>query len=119
MDKELEEIIERLNRFSHITVLYSNTVAMDAQELKQVQQDVETLIQSVENSIPKEVVEEKIKEMERMSKLAEECINEKIIIADSDSLHFGEKIAHKTDANILRELLQKKERDKNEFKYKV
>lgn len=105
MNKELEEIIERLNRFSHTTILYSNTFAMTTQSLKELQQDIATLVQAVENSIPKSVVEEKIEEMERMSKLAEECINEKIIIADSDSLHFGEKIAHKTDANILRELL--------------
>ncbi len=60
MNKKIEEAIERLNNFKNITILYSNIVAMNVQELKQVQQDIETLVQALENSIPKEVVEEKI-----------------------------------------------------------
>lgn len=31
----------------------------------------------------------------------------KIIIADSDSLHYGEKIAHKVDAKMLRKIIER------------
>lgn len=96
MDKELEEAKQILCKYINFNEVCGTRNFKNA---------IETLVQAVENSIPKSVVEEKIKEMERMSKLAEKCINQKTIIADSDSLHYGEKIAHKTDANILRELL--------------
>lgn len=44
MTKEQEEAIERLNRFKTIKVLYSNTFAMHIEQLKTVQEDIETVL---------------------------------------------------------------------------
>ena len=43
MTKE-QEAIERLNRFKTIEVLYSNTFAMHIEQLKTVQEDIETAL---------------------------------------------------------------------------
>ena len=43
MTKE-QEAIERLNRFKTIEVLYSNTFAMHIEQLKTVQEDIETVL---------------------------------------------------------------------------
>ena len=40
--------------------------------------------------------------------LANECIEEKIIIADSDSLNMGRKQAHNYDIELIKELLEEK-----------
>ena len=39
-----QEAIERLNRFKTIEVLYSNTFAMHIEQLKTVQEDIETVL---------------------------------------------------------------------------
>lgn len=43
MTKE-QESIERLNRFKTIKVLYRNTFAMTLEQLKTVQEDIETVL---------------------------------------------------------------------------
>jgi len=44
MNKEQEEAIERLNRFKTIEILYSNTFAMYIEQLKTLQEDIETVL---------------------------------------------------------------------------
>ena len=44
MNKEQEEAIERLNRFKTIEILYSNTFAMHIEQLKTLQEDIETVL---------------------------------------------------------------------------
>ena len=44
MTKEQEEAIDRLNRFKTIEVLYSNTFTMHIEQLKTVQEDIETVL---------------------------------------------------------------------------
>ena len=44
MMKEQKETIERLNRFKSIKVLYGNTFAMTTEQLKILQEDIETAI---------------------------------------------------------------------------
>ena len=39
-----EEVIERLNRFKTIKVLYGNTFAIHLEQLKQLQNDIETVL---------------------------------------------------------------------------
>ena len=55
MTKE-QEIIERLNRFKTIKVLYGNTFAMHIEQLKTVQEDIETVLS---------MLKEKDKEIEK------------------------------------------------------
>ena len=44
-----KEVIERLNRFKTIKVMYGNTFAMHLEQLKQLQQDLETILNVLEN----------------------------------------------------------------------
>lgn len=44
MMKEQKETIERLNRFKSIKVLYGNTFAMTTEQLKILQDDIETVL---------------------------------------------------------------------------
>ena len=62
----------------------------------------------MDNSIPKEKVKEIIKKIEKYADIANELIEEKIIIADSDSLNFGRKQAHGKDIEELKILLERK-----------
>ena len=43
-----EEVIERLNRFKTIKVLYGNTFAIHLEQLKQLQNDIETVLNLLE-----------------------------------------------------------------------
>lgn len=85
MNKELEEAIQVCREI----IQQNNEIVKQARKNNDINamqltancdnesKAIETLIKAVENSIPKSVVEEAIAEMERMSKLAEECIEEK------------------------------------------
>ena len=44
-----KEVIERLNRFKTIKVMYGNTFTMHLEQLKQLQQDLETILNILEN----------------------------------------------------------------------
>lgn len=44
-----KEVIERLNRFKTIKVMYGNTFAMHLEQLKQLQQDLEIILNLIEN----------------------------------------------------------------------
>ena len=63
MDKDLEEAKKRLNNFKTIKILYGNTFAMHLEQLEQLQNDIETTLNYIDNSIPKEKVENKIEEL--------------------------------------------------------
>lgn len=62
------------------------------------------------DSLIKEI-ENKIKEIGEYSDIARELIEEKIIIAHSDSLNFGRQQAHNKDREVLRELLDKQKEE--------
>lgn len=67
MNKELgkiEEAIQRLRGFKNIKVMYGNTFAMHIEQLEQLQDDIETVLNYIDNSISKEVIEKKYKEAE-------------------------------------------------------
>ena len=49
MTKE-QEIIERLNRFKTIKVLYGNTFAMTTEQLRTLQEDIETAEDATETT---------------------------------------------------------------------
>lgn len=59
MTKEQEEAIERLDRFKTIKVLYGNTFAMAIEQLKTLQEDIETVLN---------MLKEKDKEIEKKDK---------------------------------------------------
>lgn len=61
-----------------------------------------------ENYIPVSLVEEKIEELKKYRDIAKELIEEKVVIADSDSLNYGRAEAHDKDIQVLQELLEKR-----------
>ena len=65
MNKEQEEAIERLNRFKTIEILYSNTFVMHIEQLKTLQEAIETLL-----NMPKE----KDKEIGKLKKHNKELL---------------------------------------------
>lgn len=56
-------------------------------------------------SIPKSVIRDKLEKLEKYEKLAKEQIENRIVIADSDSLNYGRAEAHSKDIQILKEIL--------------
>lgn len=60
------------------------------------------------NYIPVSLVEEKIEELKKYRDIAKELIEEKVVIADSDSLNYGRAEAHDKDIQVLEELLEKR-----------
>ena len=57
------------------------------------------------DTIPKSKIKEKIEELKGYRDLAKEQIEEKIIIADTDSLNYGRAEAHDKDIQVLQELM--------------
>lgn len=62
-----------------------------------------------ENLIPKEKIVDIIEKISLYKKLAKESIEQRIVIADSDSLEYGRMQAHNIDMSMLQELLKKLE----------
>lgn len=62
-----------------------------------------------ENFIPKEKIVDIIEKISLYKKLAKESIEQRIVIADSDSLEYGRMQAHNVDVSMLQELLKKLE----------
>lgn len=52
-------------------------------------------------------IKAKIEEIKHYKDLARDSIEEKIVIADSDSLNYGRKEAHEKDIEVLQSLLEK------------
>lgn len=63
---------------------------------------------SYNDYIPKQKVKEVIKKIKEILDIAEEQIESKIIIANSDSLNFGRKQAHGKDIELIEKLLEDK-----------
>ncbi len=101
MSKELEEVIKYFEKISKEWKTLGNTQIEAAKKL-------EIILQALKNSIPKEAIKEVIREIKRSRDLSTMCIEEKIIIADNDSLYKGQEIAHNADINILKKLLEEK-----------
>ena len=129
LEKEKEELKEKLNkkdkiiesmRFIKNTSRYEDTILIDEDKVNYTKNrflielnngkfvEVNTLKSKANkyDSLIKEI-EDKIKEIGEYSDTARELIEEKIVIADSDSLNFGRQQAHNKDREVLRELLYK------------
>lgn len=59
----------------------------------------------IKDTVPKSVIKDKIEELEKYEKLAKEQIENRIVIADSDSLNYGRAEAHSKGIQILKEIL--------------
>lgn len=68
----------------------------------------EEIFKNNKDYIPKQKVKEVIKKIKEILDIAEEQIESKIIIADSDSLNFGRKQAHGKDIELIEKLLEDK-----------
>lgn len=62
-----------------------------------------------ENFIPKEKIVDIIEKISVYKKLAKESIEQRIVIADNDSLEYGRMQAHNVDVSMLQELLESEE----------
>lgn len=62
-----------------------------------------------EDFIPKGKIVDIIEKISVYKKLAKESIEQRIVIADSDSLEYGRMQAHNVDVSILQELLESEE----------
>lgn len=92
MTKE-QEAIERLNRFKTIEVLYSNTFAMHIEQLKTVQEDIETVLSMLKEKDKRIAKYEKIyKEYDK--KMTENKGNSNWVVTDRIVM------------NVLKELLE-------------
>lgn len=60
-----KEAIERLNRFKTIKVMYGNTFVMHLEQLKQLQQDLETILNILEKQ--KAEIKKKDKQIDLMA----------------------------------------------------
>lgn len=70
-----------------------------------------------EDFIPKGKIVDIIEKISVYKKLAKESIEQRIVIADSDSLEYGKMQAHNVDVSMLQELLESEEtNDKNNKK---
>ncbi len=101
MAKE-QETIERLNRFKTIKVLYGNTFAMHTEQLKTLQEDIETALNIIkENSaeIQQKNTElaEKNAEIEKKDKIIDEMIGSFI------DLGFGFEYCNLTMEKFMKE----------------
>lgn len=116
MNKELEEAINRLSNFKTIKVLYGNTFAIHLEQLEQLQKNITTLLNYIENSIPTSVVEEKINEYKKIAEKADKIpttVKEERLdgsIVYSQRFNADGYIAE-IIVKILQELLQEKERN--------
>ena len=108
MSKELEEAKERLNRFKTIRIMYGNTFVMTTEQLEQTQKDVKVLLQALDNSIDKSIIENKIEELKEYISDLKKRQNE-IIALGGDDLHIRYEIAEvEEQIKILQELLEVK-----------
>ena len=65
-----EEVIERLNRYKTIKVLYGNTFAMHLEQLEQLKNDIDTVLNLLETQ--KAEIEKKDKEYEELTEASKE-----------------------------------------------
>lgn len=100
MNKELKQVISRLKK--DLKECKNDTTTLVFTD------DLEIALNYIDNSISKEVIEEKIEEIRKARDTARDLIETKVVIADNDSLYSGQSIAHDYDINILKELLEQK-----------
>lgn len=95
MNKELEEAVKKIKEYYE-----------DGEFSLKVLKPLDIILNYTESSIPKEKVGQTIKKIEQYEDIANELIEARIIIADSDSLNFGRKQAHRKDIEELKMLLE-------------
>ena len=101
-----KEAIERLNRFKTIKVMYGNTFVMHLEQLKQLQQDLETILNLIENQ--KAEIEKKDKEIkclkclhntqvEIIDLMAEEFVSKTLMYSDMTKEEVKEYFGNKAE----------------------
>ncbi len=116
MNKELEEAINWLKsniKYYNEQIEFIKATDCDYYDEEQSLYEkrikiFKNILNYIDNSISKEVIEEKIEEIRKARDTARDLIETKVVIADNDSLYSGQSIAHDYDINILKELLEQK-----------
>ena len=93
-DKELEDAKLELLWFSYIDILYGNTYCMTIEQLNKIQEAIYTVLQALENSIPKKKIEDKI--LQEWQKCPKNSINDFAITERNNKIQ------------VLQELLENK-----------
>lgn len=79
-----KEAIERLYNFKSISILYGNTYAMHIEQLKQLQEDLGTVLQTLKNKdkrideLEKALVDEDLKHRDKIKQLKDKMIADKM-----------------------------------------
>lgn len=98
-NKEIQAIENLLRRNCY---LENEARKIINQELNKAQVDL------YKNYIPISVIQNKIDELTKYRDLAKEQIEERVVIADSDSLNYGRAEAHDKDIQVLQKLLEER-----------
>ena len=103
--KELEEEVESEKFYHNADKEFIQKYHDEASELNTKCINLET---QLSNSIPISVIQNKIDELTKYRDLAKEQIEERVVIADSDSLNYGRADAHDKDIQVLQKLLEER-----------
>ena len=99
----LQTVLNELERYKRIKpVDLDGEYTLSIEEFLNVS---DKLYELERNSISKQVIRDKIKELSKYRDLAKELIEHKIVVANSDSLNYGRAEAHDKDIQVLKELL--------------
>lgn len=99
--KSIDTLLNRLEQLEKENKEY--TVRLTDEQYRKVIEIAQKDI--IKDTVPKSVIRDKIEELEKYEKLAKEQIENRIVIADSDSLNYGRAEAHSKDIQILKEIL--------------
>lgn len=100
---ELEEAIDRLIMMKHF-ICYDSDEDEENQEAIRDIEAIETVLQALENSIPKEAIEEKIKELNKEI----EKYREYTELGIETDVEWVDNVANRQVVTVLQELLEEK-----------
>lgn len=126
MSEEEKKATIELNHFSNITAYWKkqeytnseinnyikivlNLIEKQSKEIEYLKSQIpidKIFYYSYKDFISKDKIKTKIEEIKHYKNLAKDSIEERIVIADSDSLNYGRKEAHEKDIEVLQELLE-------------
>lgn len=102
-DKYYNEIIERSTR--NFKALQGLLDLYNKEKLNTLNLSEQLNKEKEKNKKLEDKIKKAIKEIERRMNLANECIEQEIVIADSDSLNYGRAQAHDVDRVLLMDVV--------------
>lgn len=101
-DKTIDKLVEEQEEREK----YTHSLEEENEQLKN--EGIKKWLKEVKDCIPISVIQNKIDELTKYRDLAKEQIEERVVIADSDSLNYGRAEAHDKDIQVLQKLLEER-----------